>query len=211
MMSSRFAPAICALLAIALVPTFIHSYSDSAVVDGRSTSAIPEALAGYTSTPSDRNATWGERRFESADWTERIYADGRDQVRLTVVRSYDPKSLYHHPELAVAYGTDYVRSEVRHFPQRPDVPVHMLYTDRPGGSVVMYVLHYDERYVENPIPFQLRIAAELLVSGRKPMTLFFADDLSVGAGEADAPESLRVAALLFEALDQFVAAPAPGP
>src|SRR5688572_24699034 len=162
---------ICVLAAITLVPTFIHSYADSTVRDGRTTAAIPASLAGYDGTPSRRSTAWGQRRFESGDWTERIYRSSSDEVMLTVVRSYDAKALYHHPELAVAYGPSYLRRELKRFAQRPDVPVHVLYAD--SGTVAMYTLHYDNRFVEDPIRFQLRTAGELLFSGRKAMTLFF--------------------------------------
>ncbi len=64
---------------------------------------------------TNRPADWGRRRFESQDWTERRYVSGGDQVVLTVVRSFDLKALYHHPELAVAYGADFEPSRVQSF------------------------------------------------------------------------------------------------
>lgn len=201
MISSRFLPIVCALVGLTLVPTLIHSYSDSTVRDGRATQMIPMSLAGYEGAPSGRNATWGKRRFESDDWMERIYKSGGDEVKLSVIRSYDPKSLYHHPELAVSYGPSWVRSEVKRFPQRSEIPIHMLYTD--GGAVAMYVLHYDDRFVQDPIMFQLRTAGELLFSGRKPMTLFFVTDQSVPSS-ADI-STLPSASLLFAAIDRFLA------
>ena len=47
MISFRYVPAICALLAIALVPTLIHSYGGPGKGDGLSTASIPAELAGY--------------------------------------------------------------------------------------------------------------------------------------------------------------------
>ena len=44
MISTRFLPVVCALVAVTLVPTFIHSYSDSAVRDGLTTAAISTML-----------------------------------------------------------------------------------------------------------------------------------------------------------------------
>ena len=203
MISARFAPLVCALVGLALVPTFIHSYADSTIVDGRTTEDIPASLAGYSSTPSGRNAGWGKRRFDSDDWTERVYDDGKSKVTLTVVRSYDPKALYHHPELAVAYGTTFVRGDVRRFPQRLTIPVHMLYSGRDDGPIAMYVLHYDDRFVQDPILFQIRAAGELLLSGRKAMTLFFMTDTrdQTSATAADGPPT---ADLLFAAIESFV-------
>ena len=103
MLSTRYAPAICAVLLLALVPTIIHSYAGMVVPDTLSTRSIPEQLGEYGSTPTKRSAEWGERRFGSFDWFERQYTSPRDTVVLTVVRSYDLKALYHHPELAVSY------------------------------------------------------------------------------------------------------------
>ena len=202
MISGRFLPVVCALVGLTLVPTLIHSYADSSVRDGRSTQRIPTSLAGYEGVSSGRNATWGKARFDSDDWMERVYRTDNDVVKLSVFRSYDAKRLYHHPELAVSYGPSYVRSEVRRFPDRPDVPVHMVYTDTDGGTVAMYVLHYDDRFVEEPIRFQVRLAGELLFSGRKPMTLFFVTDERVAASAKI--DSLPSARLLFAAIDRFL-------
>jgi hypothetical protein len=50
--SPRFVPMVCVLLAVAIVPTIIHSYSGAAHDDRRTTAAIPEEMAGYASVPS---------------------------------------------------------------------------------------------------------------------------------------------------------------
>jgi hypothetical protein len=205
MISARFAPLICALVGVALIPTFIHSYADSTVVDGRTTAAVPTTLAGYTSMPSGRSAAWGGRRFDSKDWIERVYESGGEKVRLTLVRSYDLKALYHHPELAVAYGTPFVHSRITHFSARPDIPVYVLSTNRDVGPVAMYALHYDDRFVQDPIAFQIRTAGELLFSGRKAMTLFFVTD-STGLSSS-ARETSPAATILFAAIDRFLAVP----
>jgi hypothetical protein len=201
--SHRFIPMVCLLLAVAIVPTIIHSYSGAAHDDRRTTAAIPEVLVGLDSIPSERAATWGKRRFDSDDWIERVYRDaGGQKLRLTVVRSYDPKSVYHHPELAVAYRTSFVGEDVIVMDERPEVPVHVL---KPGPGVnasAMYVLHYDTRFVDNPIAFQIRAAGELLFSKRRPMTLFFL--LNEDARAGDAGSTAGEAGLLFAAIDAFL-------
>jgi len=200
--ASRFLPAVCALVGVTLVPTLIHSYADSTVDDGRSAQRMSATLAGYAGTPSTRDATWGRRRFESVDWTERLYTiDGKD-LKVSVIRSFDPKSLYHHPELAVAYGPSYVRTEVRRLPQKPEIPVHVLYTDVENGTVAMYALHYDDRFVQDPIMFQIRTSGELLFSRRKAMTLFFVTDGH--ASLTKSIESTPAARLLLAAVDEFL-------
>jgi hypothetical protein len=205
MLSSRYAPAVCVALLLALVPTIIHSYAGVVTNDGRSTATIPTTLTSYNSAPTRRSADWGKRHFDSHDWFEREYRSAGDELVLTVVRSYDLKALYHHPELAVAYhSAKFDQSRTESAEGRPDVPVHVL-TNRPGGAVAMYVLDYDGRFISDPIRFQLRTAGELLFSGRKPMTLFFV--LDERAPEGVAPLKLPAATLLFEAIDRFTAAP----
>ena len=196
MISTRYLPIVCALVAVTLVPTFIHSYSDSAVRDGRTTTSIPMALAGYIGAPTDRNATWGQRQFESDDWIERVYRSGRDEVTLAVVRSYDAKALYHHPELAATEDT-FDKTEVRRFAQRTDIPVFVLSTTT--NRIALYALQYEDAFVENPIRFQLLTAGEMLFSGRRAMTLFFLSDQDPGTN-VDALPSLG---LFFEAIDRF--------
>lgn len=202
MISTRFLSVVCALVGLTLVPTLIHSYAETEVRDGLSTQVISTSLAGYEGVPSGRNATWGKRRFDSNDWMERKYTSNGDEIKLSVIRSFDPKSLYHHPELAIAYGPSYVRSEVKRFAQRPEIPVHMLYTDKDGGTVAMYALEYDRGFVADPIRFQIRTAGELLFSRRKPMTIFFVADGNVP--ESANIDSLPAAKVLFAAIDSFL-------
>jgi hypothetical protein len=203
MISVRYAPAICVLIALALIPTVIHSYAGYVVTDDRTTAGIPSVLAGFSSVPSSRNAMWGKRRFDSDDWLERQYVSDGDEVVLTVVRSYDLKTLYHHPELAVAYHVSTFDSyDIRRFSQRPDVPVHVLRSATAKHPVGMYVLQYDGRFIDDPVWFQIRTSGELLFGGRKPMTLFFVHDVET-ADDAHL-EILPAARVLFAAVDSFL-------
>jgi len=206
MLSSRYAPAVCVALLVVLVPTIIHSYARIVVNDGRSTASIPATLSSYISLPTKRGADWGKDHFDSDDWFERQYTGPGDSVVLTVVRSYDLKALYHHPELAVAYRFANFDSIATETPaDRPDMPVHVLTSDE-SRAVGLYVLQYDGRFVADPIRFQLRTAGELLFSGRKPMTLFFVRDDAAAPGVS--PLKLPAATLLFEAVARFSAPPA---
>ena len=204
-MSLRYAPAVCVVLALALVPTLIHSYAGLVVADGRGTASVSPTLAGYSSTKLDRRESWGGRLFEATDWSERRYVSGVDAVLLTIIRSYDLKSLYHHPELAVAYGTSFTRNEVQYLGPAGDIPVHVLDTEDPTGPVGMYVLHYDKAFITDPIWFQIRTAGELLVGGRRQMTLFFARGERRRTGQTVA--DLPWAPVLFQAIQQFLAEP----
>ena len=201
MISLRFVPVTCVLLALAVVPTIIHSYSSGPVDDGWRASQVPGVLAGMPSAPSSRNAGWGKRRFDSDDWIEREYRGASGgHLTLTIVRTHDAKAVYHHPELAVAYGTAFVGEDVVRFPQREDVPVHVL-TPGPGVTAAgLYVLHYDSRFIEDPIPFQIRTAGELLFSRRRPMTLFFVLDKTMRERAINESSALT---LLLAAVDAF--------
>jgi hypothetical protein len=204
MISTRYAPAVLVLVACALVPVVMHTYVGAATSDGRQLHAIPVNLDGLLGTPTSRLPTWAKEPFNSDEWWERTYRSGADSVVLTVIRSYDVKSVYHHPELAIAYGIPFVSHETTRV--TPDRPIHVLRT-RDRRTIVMYALHYGDRFVENPIRFQLRTAGELLVGPRRPMTLFFA--LQRMASETDAVATQAAGRVLLAAIDQFLAQPGP--
>ena len=203
MISARYAPALLILALFALIPTAIHSYAGLVLDDGHTTRTVLASLGPFSSAPSGRNETWGKRRFDSDDWFERKYTQGRDEVVLTVIRSYDLKALYHHPELAVAYheGHTFEPAVIVRFADHPTIPVYVLRATAPDPAVSMYVLHSDGRFIDNPIRFQLRTAGELLFSGRKPMTLFFVQ--GTAAAGAD-PSDSAAAHVLFAAISSFL-------
>lgn len=199
MISARYAPALLVLLMLALVPTVIHSYAGVIVRDGKSAAAIPTRLAGFVGSAGPRNAGWGQRHFGSDDWIARDYSSATAKVTLTVVRAYDLKTVYHHPELAVAYDTPFSHYDVRRLNGHPDVPVHVLTGE--NGAIGLYALVYDNGYVTDPVWFQVRTAGALLVGGRRPMTLVFARQTGVPAGRD--PAATDAATILFAALDIF--------
>ena len=200
MISSRHAPALCIALALALVPTVIHTYSGATNDDGRRTGIIPTSLADIPFVATDRPSSWGQRVFESDDWFERQAAPPGKRMTLTVVRSYDLKRLYHHPELTLAYGTGFVREETVRLTNRAEIPVRVLYTTQ-GNTVAVSAIHYGNDFVENPILFQVRIAGELLFSARKAMTLFFVQQQGAANGAVGQLDATRV---LFAAIDRFL-------
>jgi hypothetical protein len=200
--SPRYGAAACLVIAAALVPTVIHSYMGVVVKDGLQTASIPAILGGYTSIPSGNDADWGRRHFESGDWLDRVYSSGPNEVRLTVVRSYDLKRLYHHPENDVARGAGLAIHELIALPGLADVPVHLLQTEGEEKGSAMYALHYGDRFVADPLRFQVSLAGELLFSGRRPMTLFFARDVRGDKGLD--PRSYPSAKVLQAAIRSFV-------
>jgi hypothetical protein len=200
MLSTRFAVPVAALLALAAVPTVIHSYFDTSVHDGRTARAIPAALAGEEGTDAKRRANWGHDRFASDDWIDRRYS-GPPEVKLVVARSFDAKKLYHHPELAADYGEGYEAAEAIRLPGRSDIPVYLLRGGRANRErMALYALQYADGYVEDPIRFQLRTSFRSLFSRRMAMTLFFAAQHLPAGTEV---HSSRAATLLVNAIEAF--------
>jgi hypothetical protein len=138
------------------------------------------------------------RRLASEDWFERRYVIGDREVTLFVGRSYDPKSLYHHPELALAYGHDL---ESRGVITVGGMPVHALVTRTGEPRIVLYALEENGDFVNDPIPFQIRSTLTGLVRGRSAMTLFFA--LEGGRPESDDLSTTVAARLLTAAVAAF--------
>ena len=196
MMSSRYAPVVTILLALALIPTVRNTYVDAHVSDGRTLGAIPFTLAGRPGTATERGTRWATTTLEAEDAIERRY--GPD-ITVFAARSFDAKQLYHHPELAVAYVRSFSASGVRPAAARPAVPIHWL---TGSDAWALYALSYDNQYVSDPVRFELRRALVSLVSPREPMTLFFAH------GRGRAPEDAE--ALLLAAIDAFDAQRAAG-
>lgn len=201
MVSARYAGPVAALLAFALVPTVIHNYWGAVTADGLTTRQIAPAFGSVQSTPTERKAAWVQNVFDSTDWVERIYRKDGNDVVFFAGRSYDAKRLYHHPELALLRGTETTPRGVVRASARPEIPMHLLTTKAKGRQgIAVYALLYDGRFIDNPVMFQLRTSAALLVSGRKPMTLFLASDLSGSPSKIDDAPATRV---LLDAIASF--------
>ncbi|MBI4526625.1 MAG: hypothetical protein HY695_22725 [Deltaproteobacteria bacterium] len=199
MISAQYALPVVVLALLALVPTVLHTYIGMTCDDGRQAEAVATDLADMTAMPTNRRPEWGKALFDSDDWTERTYAArGRRPITLLVVRSYDAKRLYHHPEIGAARGTSFSSKEIIRVAELPEMPVHVL--RGPGEAetdLALYALHYGNRFIGNPYLFQLQRSGDLLVSGRKPMTLFFVHTTisRLEAVDGGAPARLLTAAV----------------
>jgi hypothetical protein len=198
---TRSAAVAAFCLGLALVPTVLHSYAGLRADDGLTVAAIPPRLAGFSSRATDRRPDWVQRTFDSTDWLERRYAAGSNGVLLFAARSFDAKRLYHHPELAIAYGYDLDGSSITRLPAMPEIPVHVLRPEAPTAGLALYALLYDDAFVGDPYLFQLRMAGTMLFSPKRAMTLFFVHD--PGAAP-DAPlETTPAAVVLLDAIRAF--------
>ncbi len=192
-LSPRYASATLVLLVLALVPTVLTTYVRGAIVETPSLAeTLPETLDGRTSAPTTRRATTIKREFDSDDWVEREYAGiGEPAVKLLLVRSYDMKRLYHHPELAVSeadYGPSKVVSAAS---EAGPIDVHVLPPTEGRSGLAAYALLYRGRTVASPLLFQFAVAPDLLLLGRRPMTLVFAEQRSGASGGSEAFQQSR--------------------
>jgi hypothetical protein len=200
MIATRYLPALTVILALACVPTVVHTYMGRTVGDARDLNQIPRQLLNLDSQPGRHSASWVLDEYGTAYFIVLHYGP---KMTLFVARSYDAKGLYHHPELGVAHGDAYGRATVIRTPERPDIPVFRLQAE--DGKQSVYALLYGEAFLANPMRFQLRNSLELLVRPRSPMTLFFVRQTSAPTPRV-APESL-----LLAAIDSFRAQPTNSP
>ncbi len=198
MIAARHLPALAALLALAGIPTVVHSYMGTATDDGRTVTAVPFRLDGLEAHPGRHTIDWVRETYGTTDFIEREYGPG---LTLFVARSYDSKRLYHHPENGVAHGDGYDRAAMIRRPDRLDVPIFVLDS---GDRRSVYALLYDRQFIADPIRFQLRNALSLLVAPRALMTLFFVRSKSATSGSSAIPPPED---LLLAAIDSFVGQP----
>lgn len=201
MISLRYAHYVAITLGIALIPTIIHSYLALTLADGRQVRNIDPEFSSYSSRPTKRQPNWGEVTFSCFDWLERIYLDSNGhQVRLFVGRSYDHKSLYHHPELALSYGEDFKLKQRVQLSGSPGIPVILLRKQtRPG--IAAYALLYEDQFIEHPISHQIKHSLNQLLNPRKPLTLFYVSqpnvDRAIAFNETASAQVLRYAIEAF--------------
>ncbi len=202
MISTRRAAAVLVVLLLAAVPTVVHTYMHWTVDDGWRASHVPVVLSGLTSSPQEHNATWGRRRFATDDWIDRRYG-AENGLRLTVVRTFDLKTVFHHPELAISYPESSLDSGSPWVTPDGD-PVFVLRGIDQNRDLVIYALLADGAFVRNPYLHQVRLAAEMLVRGRQAMTLVYVQDRTPPSGPLEQQPAL---ALLREAVASLRKAP----
>ncbi len=198
--ATRYLPATAVMLALTLVPTVVHTYVGLSASDGKTSAIVALRLNGVNEVETGRHVEWVRESFGTDDFIERRY--GPD-VTLFVARSYDPKRLYHHPELAVAYGRRFDSASVIRLSTPVGViPMHVLSGE---DELACYALLYDGRFVESPLRFEMSHALGTLIGPRKQMTLFFAH------GRASAtPADSEIARILVGAIQSFLTQPVTG-
>jgi hypothetical protein len=182
--SSRYVPHLLVLLLLAAIPSYLH-HTDRLDVDD---CAHPEQLLDSALAPPADGADGADGRrllgfessFGSGNWAVRPLASEKGEIETVVVRSFDPKVVYHWPEGRILPG---VRSQARRHEkldgrEGTSLSVHrVFFPDDPPpnaqATLAGYHLVYESRPVSNPYLAQILSAPLQLVRGRRPMWLFF--------------------------------------
>lgn len=201
MMSTLYARAIIVLLCVAGAPAIMQSIVGREHDDGWRADAVSARLGVIDGVPTRRQPSWVQRRFASTDFTERIYGS----TRLFIVRSFEFTSLYHHPELAVAYRSGVTYAGLTRLKDGDrTIPVSVVRSAKGERGLGGYVLLYGrDRFVDRPYWFHVRLAGELLLRPRENMTLFFVYD--EGAPPNSSLDDASCARVLMDAIESFQA------
>ena len=187
--SSRHALAIAILVALATIPGFVHRGGRFLREDCRD----PEALL-RTDPDAARAAPPAPVALSDAPRTRvsvrRFPVGARaGHVDLYVVHAFNPGAMYRPPDLYVLKGLAATRRTIEtleHGGER--LPIHRTdydpYETR-NLTLAGHLAVFDSKPVGNPYLAELRAAPSQLVSGRKPVSVFFAHaDVQRGAREA---------------------------
>ncbi len=190
MMSPRFARWVAAMALVALVPTVVHSYLGLLIDDGRRLAQLPAAFEQVQGRDVLRRPGWMRDNYRADEFTERLYALPTGEVRLFAARSFDPKALYHHPELGVLHGVGLGRARVVNAPGRGDIPLFVL-EGQPRG-IAVYALEYQGQFVSDPLWFQARLALSTLVQGKHQMAILLVHDPAGSAADLGRSAGVRL-------------------
>ena len=190
--SDRWATALLAVCAIALVPVVLHSYLSWRSDD----CANPTALVPPMAPDGDTAARDAQLRHDIeylSQWREGklAAASGSPELDWVVVRSYDPKQLYYRgtkrvwKDVTVGGDTlEWIDADGEKLP----IVRSKANNDSEHGpkAVIAALVVYDGEPVEAGWLAQLRAAPRLLFAGTRPVTLF--------AVRGEVPEALVPAA-----------------
>jgi hypothetical protein len=151
----------------------VHSYLNLEIDDCKAARLlVPQSVPASDS--SRKRDAWMRDQFEASQWHEGSFVKDGQRFDFSILRSYDAKRLYHHPENYFA-NRAFVRERRIEWVSTHSgaVPIHRVYYSDPNAAVlVAYLLVYRSSPVASPYWAQLRAAPVELFSGRTPMTLF---------------------------------------
>lgn len=173
-LSLRYVRPLSVCLLLALIPVVVHSYFRAEIDDCKAPRAFVPESAQASHSGGSRDA-WMRELFQSSQWDEGSFLREGLRFDFSIIRSYDAKRLYHRPETSLVEravverrGMDWVNTD------SGVLPIHRAYYGATDPVIVAaYLLVYRSSPVASPYWPQLRAAPVQLLSGRRPMTLFF--------------------------------------
>jgi hypothetical protein len=201
----RYAWPAAALLALALVPTLANFYVPLPRLEHALARRIPAELPNAGSAvEGKRDAEWVALHFGAEDFVSRRYGD----ADLFAARTYDAKSLFHHPENALTYGRSPTerRTDALATSSGPVTVRFLGYAPATGAAHLSgYVLLYGNRPIDEPYRFLFRAVPSLLRGERRPTTLLYLQ-ATAREGETRGELETRLRALLRAAVEPLLAA-----
>jgi hypothetical protein len=174
-LSRRYALHAIALLLLPLSPVLIQTYGRYDTDD----CAHVQALLGRgpIEGAEDPRGRWVKDLFSAVQWKEGSLPPGSSsaEFKTAVIRSYDAKKLYHHPESALVRGAS-LKSRGTEWIEvgGESIPIQRVYYDgADSATIVAFMLVYGSRPVGNPYVAQFTALGRELRRGRTPMTMFF--------------------------------------
>lgn len=170
-LSRRYLLPLSACLLVALVPVTIHSYLNFDRDD-----CSPAVGLWPSSTGDAKHDAIVREQFQSFQLSQASFVKEGVQFDYSVVRSYDPKRLYHRPENTLVQHDAIVENRAIEWVQTPSgaLPIHRAYYGNANRAIVVsYVLVFRSSPVASPYWPHLAAAPVEVFTGRRPMTLFF--------------------------------------
>lgn len=192
-LSRRWAPHLCILLSIAMLPVALHAYVG--VESDDCAHAMAVAPRWSPGDPPTADEAYIDERMQPLQWRAGVVADADGTaLNYTIARGFDAKRIYYRPEYKLVRDARPSSYEIGWIDVDGErVPVHRpIYSQAlrsPLIGVAAYVILYDGVPVENPYRSQLLSAPLQIVRGRLPATLLFVSGF-VLASEFEAAEKL---------------------
>jgi hypothetical protein len=168
--STRYVVPLAVCLLLVLIPVAMHSYFQT----NRDDCANPSAIVPVDHPAGSRDA-FLHTRFQSPQFMEGSFLSKEGRFNYSIIRSYDPKRLYHRPENSLVEHAVVTRRAIEWVPTDAGaVPIHRAYYDEEDQAlVVAYLLVFRSSPVASPYWPHLRAAFSELFTGSHPMTLYF--------------------------------------
>ncbi len=201
LLARRWAPHVCVLLSVAMLPVVLHGYVGVESDDCAHATAVAPPWAPGDSTTG--RAAYIDGLMKPSQWREGTLRDSDGTaLNYVIARSFDAKHLYYRPEYKLVQKARPASHEIVWIEMDDEsVPVHRpIYQKRirnPLIGLAAYVILYDGVPVENPYRTQLLSAPLQIVRGRLPTTLLFVwgyvGETELATAEARATDWLRSA------------------